>query len=150
MAQPILLELPRRDPREALYERLKSAPHDHAEALLNVYDILQELQDRGLLDLAKGLLGWGEEVLQILVSSEHAGDDPRNSEHHGPGQSRQLVRAGDPRSRRAGSARRLGRSPKTKADRALAIDEKAIKPGEPSCSNRDSEHAASSWKEFGT
>jgi hypothetical protein len=70
-AQPILLELPRRDPREALYERLKSAPHEHAEALLNVYDILQELQDRAVLDLAKGLLGSGEEVLQILVTSNH-------------------------------------------------------------------------------
>jgi uncharacterized protein YjgD (DUF1641 family) len=68
MAQPILLELPRHDPREALYERLKSAPHDHAEALLNVYHILQELQDRGVLDLAKGALGSGEEVLQILVN----------------------------------------------------------------------------------
>jgi hypothetical protein len=40
MAQPILLELPPHDPREALYERLKSAPREHADALLNVYDIL--------------------------------------------------------------------------------------------------------------
>ena len=62
MAQPILLELPRQDPSEALYERLKRAPHEHAEALLNVYDILQELQDRGVLDLAKGALRSGEEV----------------------------------------------------------------------------------------
>jgi len=68
MAQPILLELPRHDPRAALYERLKRASHEHAEALLNVYDILQELQDRGVLDLAKGALRSGEEVLQILVN----------------------------------------------------------------------------------
>jgi uncharacterized protein YjgD (DUF1641 family) len=68
MAQPILLELPRPDPREALSERLKSAPHEHAEALLNVYEILQELQDRGVLELAKGALGSSEEVLQILVN----------------------------------------------------------------------------------
>jgi len=68
MAQSILLELPRHDPREALYERLKRAPHEHAEALLNVYDILQELQDRGVLELAKGALGSSEKVLQILVS----------------------------------------------------------------------------------
>jgi uncharacterized protein YjgD (DUF1641 family) len=68
MAQPILLEIPRRDPREALSERLKSAPHEHAEALLNVYEILQELQDRGVLELAKGALGSSEEVLQILVN----------------------------------------------------------------------------------
>jgi uncharacterized protein YjgD (DUF1641 family) len=68
MAQPILLELPRHNPREALFERLKSAPHEHAEALLNVYQILQELQDRGVLDLAKGMLGSSEQVLQILVN----------------------------------------------------------------------------------
>lgn len=68
MAQPILLELPRRNPREALYERLQSAPHEHAGALLNVYQILQELQDRGVLDLAKGMLGSSEQVLQILVN----------------------------------------------------------------------------------
>jgi uncharacterized protein YjgD (DUF1641 family) len=52
----------------ALYERLKSGPHEHAEALLNVYEILQELQDRGVLELAKGALGSSEEVLQILVN----------------------------------------------------------------------------------
>ena len=68
MAQPIPFELPRDDPREALYERLKSAPYEHAEALLNVYDVLQELQDRGVLELAKGALGSSEKVLQILVN----------------------------------------------------------------------------------
>ena len=67
MAQPILLELPRRDPCEVLYERLKTAPQEHAEALLNLYQILQELQDRGVLELAKGALGSSERVLQILV-----------------------------------------------------------------------------------
>jgi uncharacterized protein YjgD (DUF1641 family) len=68
MAQPILLELPPRDPREALYDRLQNAPHEHAEALINVYDILQELQDRGVLELAKGALGSSERVLEILVN----------------------------------------------------------------------------------
>ena len=68
MAQPILLELPRLDTREAPYERLKSAPQEHAEALLSIYQILQELQDRGVLDLAKGMLGSSEQVLQILVN----------------------------------------------------------------------------------
>jgi uncharacterized protein YjgD (DUF1641 family) len=72
MAQPISFELPRHDPREDLYERLKSAPHEHAEALLNVCDILQELQDRGILELAKGMLGSSEQVLQILVNVANA------------------------------------------------------------------------------
>src|ERR1700740_3134542 len=67
MAQPILLELPRRDPRDALYDRLKTAPQEHCEALLNVYEILQELQDRGVLEIAKGALGSSEKVLKIVV-----------------------------------------------------------------------------------
>jgi uncharacterized protein YjgD (DUF1641 family) len=67
MAQPILLEPPRRDPREALYARLETALREHAEALLDVYDILQDLHERGLLEMAKGALGSSEELLQILV-----------------------------------------------------------------------------------
>jgi len=35
--------------------------------LLSVYDILQELQDRGVLELAKGALGSSEKVLKLLV-----------------------------------------------------------------------------------
>jgi uncharacterized protein YjgD (DUF1641 family) len=68
MAQPILIELPKPDPRDALYNRLKAAPHEHAEALLNVYEILQRLQEQGVLEMAKGALGSSEEVLQILVN----------------------------------------------------------------------------------
>ena len=73
MAEPILLKLPPRDPREALYERLENAPQDHAEALLAAYDILQGLHDKGVLEIVKGALGSGEKVLQILVD---AGNTP--------------------------------------------------------------------------
>jgi uncharacterized protein YjgD (DUF1641 family) len=51
-----------------LYDQLKAAPREHADALLNVYQILQELQDRGVLELAKGALGSSEKVLQIAVN----------------------------------------------------------------------------------
>ncbi|MEA2539054.1 MAG: hypothetical protein QOH35_420, partial [Acidobacteriaceae bacterium] len=60
MAEPILLNLPPSDPRETLYKRLESAPHEHAEALLTTYDILQGLHDQGILELAKGALGSSE------------------------------------------------------------------------------------------
>ena len=73
MAEPILLNLPPRDPREVLYRRLESAPQEHAEALLETYDVLQGLHDKGLLELAKGALGSGEKVLEILVD---AGNSP--------------------------------------------------------------------------
>jgi uncharacterized protein YjgD (DUF1641 family) len=69
MAEPILLNLPPRDAREALYQRLENAPHEHAEALLATYSILQGLHDRGILELANGALGSSEKVLQILVDA---------------------------------------------------------------------------------
>jgi uncharacterized protein YjgD (DUF1641 family) len=73
MAEPILLKLPPRDPREALYRRLENAPHEHAEALLATYDLLQGLHDRGVLELFKGAIGSSEKLLQILVE---AGNSP--------------------------------------------------------------------------
>jgi uncharacterized protein YjgD (DUF1641 family) len=69
MAEPIPFNLPPRDPREALYRRLENAPHEHAEALLAAYDILQGLHDRGVLDLFAGALGSSEKILQILVDT---------------------------------------------------------------------------------
>jgi uncharacterized protein YjgD (DUF1641 family) len=69
MAAPIALNLPPPDPREALYCRLENAPKEHAEALLAACDVLQGLHDRGLLELVKGGLGSGEQVLQIAVDA---------------------------------------------------------------------------------
>jgi uncharacterized protein YjgD (DUF1641 family) len=69
MAEPIPLKLPPRDPREALFRRLENAPHEHAEALLATYDVLQGLHDRGVLEVVKGALGSSEKVLQILVDT---------------------------------------------------------------------------------
>lgn len=69
MAEPILLKLPSRDPREVLYERLENAPREHTEALLATYDILQGLHDRGLLELLNGALGSGDKVLEIVVGA---------------------------------------------------------------------------------
>jgi uncharacterized protein YjgD (DUF1641 family) len=73
MAAPILLNLPPRDPRDVLYQRLENAPKEHAEALLAACEILQGLHDKGLLELAKGALGSGEKILEILVE---AGNSP--------------------------------------------------------------------------
>jgi uncharacterized protein YjgD (DUF1641 family) len=73
MAEPILLQLPPRDPREELFLKLQNAPQEHAEALLAAYDVLQGLHDTGLLEMAKGLLGAGDKVLDIIVQ---ASDSP--------------------------------------------------------------------------
>jgi uncharacterized protein YjgD (DUF1641 family) len=67
MAQPLLLEIPAHHPREALQHRLEKAPLEHAEALLSAYDVLQELHEKGVLELIKGALGSGDKVLEIIV-----------------------------------------------------------------------------------
>jgi uncharacterized protein YjgD (DUF1641 family) len=72
MAQPILLTIPPEDPREVLRRRLEDAPLDHAQALLSVFDIVQELHDKGLLEIAKGGLGSGEKVLKIAVEAANS------------------------------------------------------------------------------
>ena len=69
MASPIPLELPRTDPRVALQARLQNAPAAHAEALLAAYEVLQGLHDRGVLDLMRGALGSGDDVLEIAVAA---------------------------------------------------------------------------------
>jgi len=74
MAAPILLTIPPHDPREQLYRRIENAPKEHAEALLAACDILQGLHDKGLLDIAKGMLGSGEKILEILVEAGNTPD----------------------------------------------------------------------------
>src|SRR5258707_15789984 len=67
MAQPIPLELPHSDPRLELMTRLQNAPAEHAEALLAAYEVLQGLNDRGVLDTLKGALGAGETLVETVV-----------------------------------------------------------------------------------
>jgi len=69
MAKPIPLELPTRDPREALYQRLQNAPLEHVEALLATYEVLQGLHDRGVLEMMRGALGSSDQVLQTIVDA---------------------------------------------------------------------------------
>ena len=69
MAEPIDLKPAPRDPREALYNRLEKAPLEHVEALLAAYEVLQGLQDRGVLEMLRGALGSSDKVLQILVDA---------------------------------------------------------------------------------
>jgi len=64
--------LPPRDPRDDLYQRLENAPREHAEALLAACEILQLLHDKGLLELARGALGSGEKILEILVKAANS------------------------------------------------------------------------------
>src|ERR1700680_2676358 len=62
MAQPIPLEIPPRNPRAELRARLEQAPEEHAEAVLAAYVVLQELHNRGVLEVMRGALAASDEI----------------------------------------------------------------------------------------
>ncbi len=69
MAQPIPLEVPPGDPREELRAKLERAPVEHAEAILEGYEVLQELHDHGVLDLLRGMLGASDRLADTATSA---------------------------------------------------------------------------------
>jgi uncharacterized protein YjgD (DUF1641 family) len=69
MAQPIPLELPPRDPRKELFDRLETAPQEHAEALLDAFDLLEELHQAGALQKIRGTISAGDEILEHAISA---------------------------------------------------------------------------------
>jgi uncharacterized protein YjgD (DUF1641 family) len=69
MAQPIRFEVPPRDTRTVLRERLERAPDEHAEAVLAAYDLLQALHDRGILDATRSALAASDELLDTVVGA---------------------------------------------------------------------------------
>src|SRR3982075_126716 len=69
MAQPIPLEIPPRNPRAELRSRLDRAPEQHAEAVLAAYEVLQELHNRGVLEIMRGALAASDEILEKVVDN---------------------------------------------------------------------------------
>jgi len=69
MARPISLELPPRDPREELRKRLDQAPVAHAEALLDSYELLQQLHDHGVFEMLRGALGASDKLIETAVNA---------------------------------------------------------------------------------
>ena len=70
MAQPIALHIPPRDPKQELLKRLDEAPAEHAAALLDSYELLQEMHERGVFTLIRGVLGATDKLIE--VSAEDA------------------------------------------------------------------------------
>jgi uncharacterized protein YjgD (DUF1641 family) len=62
MANPLRFTPPPVDPHLELERRLASAPRQHAEALLVVYDILQSAHDNGTLDAVHGLIAARDKI----------------------------------------------------------------------------------------
>lgn len=61
MAKPIAFEP--EPPGNPNIEKLQSAPTDHADALVSALDLLQLLHDRGVLNLLRGVVGAGDEIV---------------------------------------------------------------------------------------
>jgi uncharacterized protein YjgD (DUF1641 family) len=77
MARPIPLELPPRDPREELHQRLEQAPIAHAEALLDSYELLQQLHDHGVFELLRGALGASDKLIETAVDAAKSDESVR-------------------------------------------------------------------------
>jgi uncharacterized protein YjgD (DUF1641 family) len=77
MASPIKFESGPRDAREELLERLELAPAEHAEALLSVYDLVQGLHDRGVLDAVNGVLNSSNFILETAVETVNTPENIR-------------------------------------------------------------------------
>jgi uncharacterized protein YjgD (DUF1641 family) len=69
MARPIALELPPRDPREELRKRLEQAPIEHAEALLDSFELLGKLHEHGVFELLRGALGASDKLIETAVDA---------------------------------------------------------------------------------
>lgn len=69
MARPIGLEVAPRDPREELRKRLEQAPEQYAQALLESFQLLQQLHDSGVLRLMRGTLSSGDMLLETAVNA---------------------------------------------------------------------------------
>jgi uncharacterized protein YjgD (DUF1641 family) len=55
------------DSRLDLVRRIESAPREHAEAILEAYDVLQRLHDTGALALVNGLLSAEDTVIDKVT-----------------------------------------------------------------------------------
>ena len=77
MARPIPLELPARVPREELRKRLEQAPLKHAEALLDSYELLQQLHDHGVFELLRGALSASDKLIETAVDAAKSDESIR-------------------------------------------------------------------------
>ena len=77
MVRPISLELPPRDPRQELRKRLEEAPIEHAEALLDSYELLQQLHEHGIFQLLRGVLGASDKLVETAVDAAKSDESVR-------------------------------------------------------------------------
>jgi uncharacterized protein YjgD (DUF1641 family) len=67
MAQPIALEIAPRDARKELLARLEKAPAEHAEALLDACELIEQAHEAGVFEVLRGVLSAKNHVLEAMV-----------------------------------------------------------------------------------
>ncbi|HZP05017.1 MAG TPA: hypothetical protein VFB43_08965 [Terracidiphilus sp.] len=75
MARPIALETPPRDLRKEREEQLKQAQIDHAEAILNGYELLEQLHKSRAFELLRGVFGTTGDLTEKVAT---AADTPQS------------------------------------------------------------------------
>jgi len=77
MAQPIPLNLPTRDPKQELLQRLEAAPAEHAAALLDGYELLQQLHEHGVFTLIRGALTASDKLVETAAAGANTEESIR-------------------------------------------------------------------------
>lgn len=72
MAQPIPLKLAPRDPKQELLSRLEEAPAEYAAALLDSYELLQQLHEHGVFTLVRGALGATDKLVEAASAGANS------------------------------------------------------------------------------
>jgi uncharacterized protein YjgD (DUF1641 family) len=72
MAQPISLKIEPRDPKRELLTRLEQAPEEYAAALLDSYELLQELHEKGVFTIVRGVLGASEKLVETASAGANS------------------------------------------------------------------------------
>jgi uncharacterized protein YjgD (DUF1641 family) len=62
------------DPQKELMNRIQNAPRDHAEALLAAWDLLEASHQKGILDLAQGVIGGRDIIAGKLAEAANSPD----------------------------------------------------------------------------
>ena len=63
MAKPVMMFPKLHNDREELMAKLSEAPGEHAAALLDLYELAQVMHEHGTLDLLRGLVGAGDDLI---------------------------------------------------------------------------------------
>lgn len=69
MAVPIKVIPPTPESREEIQQRLEQAQIKHAAAILDGYQLLQQLHDRGVLNILRATLGAGDTIVTKLADA---------------------------------------------------------------------------------